>query len=309
MRKLIAAAAVLAVTSTHAAEELKFGDLNYFLKQGQFNVQVDASSGFSKQTDTVTYEKRGYTFDTQFAYAISNNLNAFVGLSYAWDMEVENKTTPTNADFNQDGLANPALGLNYRLMNQANGEFNFDLGAVAKINVQDAESGSSVGQNSKDGNNALGRSSLELNARVGKKWNEANEWQLAGGLVYFQDGDSKIMSTTGNVKVDEDSSMDVFVRASYQYRPVNEFMVLVSGQATRVGEVETKAASVKTKADSHIDFDLRFTAKYLICENFIAKLNYGQARNSNYDSKTAGVKTEIDKRRESFFGLGVDFLF
>ena len=310
MRKLIAAAAVLAVTSAHAAEELKFGDLNYFLKQGQFNVLVDANSGFSKETGNTTYEKRGYTFDTQLAYAINDRLNAFVGLSYAWDMEVEDKTKDnTNADFSQDGLANPAIGLNYRLFDQGSSAYNFDLGAVARIAIEDAEVGSSIGQNSKDGNNASSRNALELNARMGRKWNEANEWQLAGGLVYFQDGEYTAKETTGDVKVDEDSSMDLFLRASYQYRPVNEFMVLVSAQATRVGEVDSKASGVKTTEDSHIDLDFRFTAKYLICENFIGKFNYGQARNSNYDSKTAGVKTEIDKRRESFYGLGVDFLF
>jgi len=310
MRKLIAAAAVLAVTSAHAAEELKFGDLNYFLKQGQFNVVVDANSGFSKETADVTYEKRGYTFDTQFAYAINDKLNAFVGLSYAFDMQVEDKTKDSpNADVDQDGLANPAIGLNYRLLDQGSSDFNFDLGAVARIKIQDAEVGSSVGQNVKDGNNATGRNALELNARLGKKWNEANEWQLAAGLVYFQDGETEYKSTAGNSKIDEDSSMDVFLRASYQYRPVNEFMLLVSAQATRVGEVDSKEASVKSTADSHIDLDFRFTAKYLICENFIGKFNYGQSRNSDFDSKTAGVKTKIDKRRDSFFGIGVDFLF
>jgi hypothetical protein len=311
MRKLIAAAAVLAVTSAHAAEELKFGDLNYFLKQGQFNVLVDANSGFSKFTDTSTYEKRGYTFDTQFAYAINDKLNAFVGLSYAFDMQLEDKTTTTNADVDQDGLANPAIGLNYRLLNQNSSEYNFDLGAIARIKIQDAETGSSTGQDVKDGNNATGRNSLEVNARIGKKWNEANEWQLAAGLQYNLKGESFDKSPAGDVKNKMDDSLDAFVRASYQYRPVNEFMILVSAQLTRLGQIDgkNKSNNAVTKVEDYVDKKFGFTAKYLVTDDFIFKFNYSQSNLDEIAVYEGGNKSVIDKRRASHFGVGVDFLF
>lgn len=311
MRKMIAMAAVLATTSAFAAEELKFGDINYFLKQGQFNASADLNQTYEKyKFQSTTLETRGLVLSTQFAYALNDQLNAFVGLDYAWDRQTEDKTTETNADFNSDGLANPAIGVNYRLMNQNDARYNLDLGAVARINIEDAESGDSAGADSNDGNFADSRNSLELNARVGRKWNIANEWQLAAGAVYFTEGDSTVKQVGGDVDLEDESSFDLYVRASYQYRPVNEFMILLSAQATQVGETDSKIdGGGKIESDSHLDLSFRFAAKYLITENFIAKFNYGMSRNSDYDVKVAGANEEFKNRRENFFGLGVDFLF
>lgn len=311
MRKLIAAAAVLAVTSVHA-EELKFGDINYFLKQGQFNVAADISSTYYKQSfeGGSTYETRGYLLETKYGFGISDKFNVYLGLDYAFDREVEDKTTAANADFTQDGLANPSLAANYRLMNQNEGRYNFDFGAVARVNLQDAEVGSSAGQDSSDGNFSDPRSSLELNARMGRKWNEANEWQLGVGGIYHTDGDYEVKGP-GASDHDVDSSFDLFVRAAYQYRPVNEFMMAVIGEATRVGEVESeeKSTDVKTTDDAHIDMKLQFRAKYLITDNMIANFHYSWSRLSEFDSEVGNTDVEIKRRRENFFGVGVDFLF
>jgi outer membrane protein W len=307
MRKMIAAAAVLAVTSAHAAEELKFGDVNYFFKAGQINVAADINSSYSKQTLLgVTTEDRGYILKTAYTYAFTDRFNAFIGLDYAFNLETENKTTPAALDSHNSGLANPSIGANFRLLNQNTSPFNLDFGAIAKFGVEDAEKG----YNGKDGNYASGRDSLEINARIGNKWDEANEWQLAVGGVYYNDGESEVSTTTGTSDVDEDSSYDVYARATYQYRPVNEFMMLISAQVNQVGEAESKIKDGDSyEHDSHIDVDLRFTAKYLITDNFIAKFNYGMSRNSEYDINISGQDQELKKRRENFFGLGVDFLF
>lgn len=311
MRKLIAVAAVLAVTSVHA-EELKFGDLNYFLKQGQFNVAADISSTYYKQAfeGGSTYETRGYLLETKYGFGINDQLNVYLGLDYAYDREVEDKTTAANADFTQDGLANPSIAANYRVMNQNDARYNFDLGAVAKVNLMDAETGYSAGQDSEDGTFANGRSSLELNARMGRKWNEANEWQFGGGVVYNKDGESTQLTPAGDNDSDIESSLDIFVRAAYQYRPVNEFMMALIGEATRVGEVESEDdANVETTDDAHIDMKLQFRAKYLITDNFIANFHYSWSRLSEFDQEVGNTTTEIKRRRENFFGVGVDFLF
>lgn len=315
MRK-IALAMVLAATSVQAAEELKFGDLNYFLKTGEQNVSADISSTFSKQSvaDIDSEEEtRGFLLETRYGYGINDQLNVYLGLDYAYDREVEDKTrnnTPPadpkyDSNFNQDGLANPLLAANYRFMNQNTNMYNVDFGAVARINIEDAETGDAAGGESNDGNFADPRSSLELNARMGRKWNEANEWQLAAGLVYFNSGDYTVNDVNGDVDNEIESSTDLFLRASYQYRPVNEFMMLVSLQGTRVGEIDDEFNGEEVTLDSHIDFDFRFTAKYLITDNFIAKFNYGQGFYADYDVEDA----EVDERRENFYGLGVEFLF
>lgn len=304
MRKMIVAAAVLAVTSAHAAEELKFGDLNYFFKGGQVNASVDFSSTYEKQKVVSTMEEtRGYVIDTQLTYGVSDQLNVFLGLDYAYDLETEIGGQP---DINSDGLANPELGAIYRLMNQSSTSYNVDIGAVARINLMDAEEGTATDE---DGNYADGRSALEVLARIGRKWNEANEWQLAGGVVYHNDGESTELSSPENDS-EIDSSMDLYLRASYQYRPVNEIMFLVSAQATQVGEVESEDdTNTKTTLDSHMDIDFRFTTKYLVTDTTIVKFNYGMSRNADFDVKAGATSDEVSNRRENFFGLGVDFLF
>jgi hypothetical protein len=309
MRKLIAVAAVLAFSSAHAAEELKFGDVNYFLKQGEKNVTADLSQTFYKQNaggdKSVT---RAYQLDTTLAYAFSDQLNAFVGLSYAYDRTTIDKTFggpagPQEDRFYSDGLANPALGVNYRLQNQNSSMYNVDLGAVACINIEDAETGSF---DSNDGNFADPNHSIELNARMGRKWNEANEWQLAVGGIYNLDGESTEKTNAGSTDVDEDASYDLFLRATYQYRPVNEFMVLLSAQATQVGERDVKPeGAAKDTIDSHTNLDFKFTAKYLINDGFIGKFNWGVSRLAELESDSG----DVDNRLQNFFGVGVDFLF
>ncbi len=310
MRKLFAAAAVLALSSSYGAEELKFGDVNYFLKQGQFNLSADASQTFYKETPKTgsELETRGYLFETRYGFGISDRLNVYLGLDYAWDREVENITTPTNAAFAQDGLAAPTLAANYRLLNQNDDLYNLDLGAVARINIEDAETGYAVGQDSADGNYSAGRNALELNARMGSKWNEANEWQLAAGVVYNQDGDRTQKASGGDEDFEIDDSFDAYLRATYQYRPVNEFMILLSAQASRLGEVTQESDANEIVDPAHVDLDFVFRAKYLITESLVASFRYDMARNARYDREFNGTGVAL-KRRQDFFGLGVDFLF
>ncbi len=310
MRKLFAAAAFMAVSSIYAAEELKFGDVNYFLKQGQFNLAQELSQTFYKETPKTgsELETRGVLSETRFGFGITDQLNVYLGVDYAYDREVENLTTTTNAAFSQDGFAAPTLAANYRFMNQNTDRYNVDFGAVARINLQDAETGYSVGQDSADGNFSNGRSALELNARMGRKWNEANEWQLAAGAIYHQDGERVQKASASDENFDIDSSLDAYLRATYQYRPVNEFMILLSAQASRLGEVDQKSDTNRIVDPSHVDLDFVFRAKYLITDTFIGSFRYDMARNARYDRETNGTGVAL-KRRQDFFGLGVDFLF
>jgi hypothetical protein len=311
MKKMIAMIAIIGTPSIYA-QQIKFGDINYFLKEGQFNVMADASTTYYKETtqNADTLETRGSLLETQFGYGINDQLNLYIGLDYAFNNIVENKKTTANSDFSQNGLANPMISGNYRLMNQKDSLLNLDFGAVAKVNVQDAESGESLGNSSENGNYANGRSSMELNARIGRKWDEANEWQLAGGLIYNHDGEKTNLSTDGNHEnVDVDSSTDFFVKASYQYSPIDEFLLSLSAKATRLSEIDSKSATFSSTDKSHYDMDFVFRAKYLITDTFIANFHYGMSRNENYDRDFNGSDIEIKKRRENYFGVGIDLLF
>jgi hypothetical protein len=313
MRNLIAVSALLAVSSVQASQTLKFGDVNYFLKEGQFNVAADVSSTYykemTKQNDTL--ESRGYLLETRYGYGITNELNAFIGLNYAYDLEVENKTTTANTDYSQAGLANPIFGVNYRWLNQRDSRYNVDFGAIARINIEESETGNSSGQQSVDGNYANPRSSLEVNARMGRKWNEANEWQFAAGLVYNAAGEATLLRANGSpdIDLDLDPSTDFFARATYQYRPVNEFMMSLSAQATSVGELKADGTTLDIDDESYVDWDFVYRAKYLINDNFIANFHYGMSRNGVYDRTFNGTTDREIKRRENYFGLGVEFLF
>lgn len=312
MKKLLAVAAVLAVTSVNA-EELKFGDLNYFLKQGQLNVAVD----WDRKTEESEisgdkFEVDGNFIHTKFAYGFSDRLNAFVNLEYLFNVDVETydpTATPQRTSFRNDGLQNPSFGANFRVMNQDDMGFNFDVGAVATVKLMDREVGS-FAPNKEEGNhiNPLysnesdPRNTLEVNARLGKKWNEANEFYLLAGGIYHMDGEYKDLGSDDDV--DMDSSLDFKLGAFYQYRPVYEFMMTLGLVGTRYGEIDFDNGA-KSTADSHTDFVFTFNAKYLITEDFIAKFNFSQDRRSDYDIDN----TEVENRVARSFGFGVDFLF
>lgn len=308
MKKFLAVAAVLAVTSVHA-EELKFGDLNYFLKQGQFNAGIDmiVNNEYLRTGGSTKVEVDNYLYNSHFGYALTDKLNLTLGLNYLFSGETEvNK----GASADDAGLQNPQLGANFRVMNQSDTGFNLDVGAVATIKIMDRE----VGTVDKEGNNtsplyssyADPRNTLDLNARLGKKWNEANEFYLTGGIAYHMDGDYKQLQ--GNT-VDMDASMDLKLGASYQYRPVHEFMLTAGVSAIRYGEMDGQNGSDDFTVTDHIDYQFLFNAKYLITENFIAKFIFTQDRRNDFDYKADSGKSEIDKRTAHQFGAGVDFLF
>jgi hypothetical protein len=309
MKKFLAVAAILVVSSAHA-EELKFGDLNYFLKQGQLNAGVDVivNNENSRTAKTVDVEVNNYLFNTRFGYALTDTLNLTLGLDYLAKGETE---ADAGASADDSGLQNPKLGANYRVLNQNDFGYNFDVGAVAAIKIVDRESGSvdDEGNNTNPlySNYAEPRSSLDLNARFGKKWNEANEFYLIGGVVYHMDGEYDDLSS--DETVDMDSSMDLKLGAFYQYRPVHEFMLTVGALATRVGEVDGNDGSEDFTVTDRMDTQFSFNAKYLITENFIAKFLFTVDRRDDFDYEQNSGDVEVDKRLAEQYGVGVDFLF
>ncbi len=305
MKKVIVVALALLASSAQATSGLDFGDINYFLKSGQFNLTSDMAVVNKEVQDEASgsnFETNGYVFTNTLGFGIADNLNAFVGLDFAYKYETE---LPGSSDSQNSGLSNPYLGVNYRLVNQSDSAVNVDFGAVARVRVMDAEYGS-VG---KDGNFNDGHHSLELNTRIGRKWNEANEWQVAAGAIYNMDGTYKAKGGLSD-DVDTDARTDFFLRSSYQYRPVQEFMMNVFAQAMFVGQQESESDSnVKIKDDGYMDLNFGFTAKYLITESLIFKFNYRLNHLAEFDRKVAGVKTEQKNRFANSYGFGLDYLF
>lgn len=305
MKKAIALAAVLIASSAQATSGLDFGDLNYFLKAGQFNLTSNFNVVTAENTDEGSGEKsetNGFVLDNRFGYGVADNINAFVGLDYAPKLETE---LPGSPDSQNGGLSNPYFGANYRLMNQKDGAINLDFGAVARVRFMDAE----IGTDGEDGTFNRGNHSLELNSSIGRKWNEANEWRLTASVIQQLDGEVEVKTASGDADVDTSSSTDFSLLAAYQYRPVQEFMMTVSAQALRVGETEVKSSGIKGTDEAHLDFNFGFSAKYLITESFIARFNYGQSRLAEYDTETAGVDSEQKDRHALFYGFGIDWLF
>jgi hypothetical protein len=307
MKKVIAVAAALMASSVQASSGLDFGDLNYFLKSGQFNLTSNVSVVSSEVEDkgsSTRSDNRGYVLDNRFTYGVADNLNAFVGIDYAYD----NKTELTGSSrSSNDGLSNPALGASYRLLNQNDSALNLDFGAVARFRLMDSE----TGIRGEDGNFNRGNHSVELNTSIGRKWNEANEWRLTASVTQQLEGETELKSNAGDTDIESDASTDFSLTAAYQYRPVQEFMMAVALQALRVGEVDTenKSTNAESTADAHLDFNFTFSAKYLINENFIAKFNYGSSRLAEYDIETSGTDSEQADRFAHFYGLGIDWLF
>lgn len=283
MRKFIPALMILAATSAQAVE-VKFGDLNYNMSKGEQNFQFDFINQYEKQIDTTM---RAYVMDAQYRYAITNDLDAFVAVDYVWNADFDGGRNETISSFQ-----NPTLGASYRVFDQKDFDYNFDVEVLTKQSLFDA----------KDSNMYEGRSTYEVHGAFGRKWNEANEWQVGLGVVYHADGEAKSNGT----KYDQDSSTDLVLRAAYQYRPVNEFMMTLSAEAVQTGEFEYANA----KQDAHIDYNFGFAAKYLVDTNLIAKLQITQACLSDFDVDVSGVgSTKVNRRRSNNFGVGIDYLF
>ncbi len=312
MKTTILATALLAAASANATEEVKFGDLNFFVPASKFSLltNVEFRSEEAKVAG-VTEEQEGYQANALVTYGLSDNFNLFAGLSYLHDFETQSETSPANAHYDEDGFTSPLFGGIYRLASQNDSSFNFDLGAIGRFQVQDAERGSATGADSSDGNASSNGHSAEVFARVGKKWNEANEWQLTAGVTQNLEGEYEVKSAAGDTEFETDASTDFFARAAYQYRPVNEFMLSLAFQATQFGETteESKTTGAEVDYNDHLDFDVDFVAKYLVTDTAIVRFNLGHGINRGFKGENAGVDFEIKQRKESRIGLGAELLF
>ena len=294
MKRFLAVSAILAATSAQAVE-LKFGDLNYFFKQNQANIGVDVStSTYQYRTGGAKIEKEGYVAQTHVNVGFTDDLYLSLDVDYDWKM----KTKGAGRSFHEDGFTSPRLGVNYRLLKQDNTGFNLDFGGFYRLaSLKEATRGA----NGRDGNASNARDAAEANVRLGKKWNEANEFYVLAGLIHNLEGEYDVK---GGAKVDQDSSTDYYVGAFYQYRPVNEFMLRIGGTATKIAEIKNDNGT-KFKTTDHLDMRFTFNAKYLLTESMIANFNYAQSNLQDY--KEDGVK--VNRRHGHQFGVGVDFLF
>jgi hypothetical protein len=311
MKKFFAMLVLLTMGQVKA-EELKFGDLNYFFQQGQFNLRSNLNLVVEEsQDDGSTVEVEGYFLNNRLTYGLTDRVNLFVGVNYLY--EVDTRPEGENAIKTQ-GLQNPNLGIDLRVLEQNESGFNFDVGSVVHVNLMDQEVGSNAPKEEGNLINPLlsnysdPRSAIELNARLGKKWNEANEFYVLTAAKYNLKGEYDLLGETTST-VELDSSIDYRIGAFYQYRPVNEFMMTLGLEASHFGRVEGDVEGDDLEKDAHLDLQFSFVAKYLITENFIARLNFAQDRRSDFDYEIGGTSFEMKKRRSRSFGLGIDWLF
>ena len=311
MKKILAVGAVtLAVTSAHA-NNVKFGDLNYFLKQGQINIKSDLDlSREETRQDGVRTEVEGYVSRNRFAFVLMDNIPGFVGFNYLYEMDTQTTGVATSEN---NGLQNPILGVDLRVLNQTTSGLNLDVGAVVDYNLMDSEVAAPNKDNGNQPSASLSecgdpRSPIGVNARIGNKWNEANEWYALAAAMYHLSGEQRKMDDDSDLELD--ASLDLKLGAFYQYRPVNEFMMTLGLTATRFGATEGESGGVDLETESFIDYHFTFNAKYLITESFIAKFNYSQDRRGEYDLERKGQgDSEITRRRGNSFGVGIDWLF
>lgn len=293
MKKMISALLVLSAVSA-SAKELKFGDLNYKVNQGEQNLNLNFST-FDSMFDVNSgrNKERSYLIEAQYKYGLTKKLDAFVKLNYFMEDQIKGG----GESYTLNSFANPGLGVVYRVLEQDLFDYNFDVEVLTKQKIGTAKEGSSTA------NKFEGRSTYEAYGHFGRKWNEANEWKATLGMIYHADGEAKDASTG---KYDQESSTDVLLKIAYQYRPVNEFMMVVSAETLQVGEYEYAG---NVKEDAHTDFTFGFMAKYLLQENMTLNLTIKQSRLNNYDGDAGGTDFDIKKRRFMTFGLGADFLF
>jgi hypothetical protein len=307
MKNLFAAAAFLAV-GTVGAQELKYGDLNYFYKKGQLDAGVVIDLINDKQvadlgTNKFKVYSFGYIGSAKATYGLMDKLNVFAQTEYAYEFNSDNGAG--GRSFNSDGVRNVGVGADYRIYNQNDHLFNLDVGAVVRVATEDAIRGTNIGA-FKDGNFAEVSDSVELRLKAGRKWDLANEVFLLAGVIYNGEG-SAIQRGATDASIDYDSSIDYKLSANYQWRPVNEFMTGFGVGATYFGDRETNSANILFKGtqESHLDLNFNFAAKYLVTDHMIVSLNIMNARLADYDN--AGIS--MVQRHSFVYGFGVNYLF
>jgi hypothetical protein len=308
MKSIFGVAALLTLSSVHA-QDLSFGDLNYFFKHRELNLraQVDYQREVDSQDsqDTLTEGFR----PNLMTYGLHEKVNVFAKLGYDLSTSVRDITVVKVQDapsYSKDGLRNPELGADYRLHNQSEMGYNVDLGLLASLKFQDSEDGDDT--SGVDGNAVDPRSSLAFNAKIGRKWNEANEWRAYVGVRLNGSGEQDLPS--GN-KLSLDSSMDFLLGGYYQYRPIPEFMMTVGLEGTRFGETDGDVQAIGLTQEAYIDLNGRFVAKYLVLENMIVRFDFSQGvHRSEFEiTNSLGTASNVSGRRLMTFGLGVDYLF
>jgi hypothetical protein len=314
MKRLLGMALMLAVSSVQA-QELSFGDLNYFFKRGELNLL--AKSDYVRETRTGSDDERtqtmGFRNTARATYGYQDNLNFFVELGFDLNMNTRTITDPEvnalNAPrYSQDGLRNPVLGADYRLHNQGEHGMNVDLGALLRVRLQQAELGSAT-PSRLDGNAAEPRTALEANLRIGRKWNEANEWRVHAGMRLNLSGEQTRLQD--DTRMSQDAAFDLMLAGYYQYRPVHEFMMTMGLEGTRFGETDGDFGTpVAYTREAQINLDGRFMAKYLVLENLIVRFDYSQGiHRPAYEFDVATGDFSVRKRRYHTYGLGLDYLF
>lgn len=311
MKNLFAAAALMAV-GTVGAQELKYGDLNYFFKKGQLDAGVALNMDHGKQVAELGAQKfklysMGYIANVKATYGVFDKLNVFAQTQYAYELNTDDGAD--GRSFNSDGIRNVGVGADYRFFNQNDHLFNFDLGAVVKFPIEDAVRGVNIGA-VKDGNFADPSNTIELNAKAGRKWDLANEVFFLASVVYNLDSvnDYKQKTGGGDSSVDFDSSIDYKLTANYQWRPVNTFMVGFGAGATLVGEKKAISSNINFDGtqESHVDLNFNFLAKYLVTDHMILTFNLYNSRLADYEVSS---QVESTKRTSYGYGLGVNYLF
>lgn len=299
--KKIAFVAIVLASSTAFAQNL--GDLNFFQKQGSFYYQGSvASSTYTtvQKSNNTKYEQEGMILKNQLSYGVANNLNVFAEINYKFE---NNLRINNSADHQDNGLTNPGVGANYRLMT---GPVFVDIFGKLNGRLTDAEKGSGR----KDGNGADAADfSGQIGAAVGKKISEFHEVRFTASAKHSTDGEYT-NRTSPEAKVKTDSKTDFFFTANYQYRPVETFMFDFGYVASLYGETTEKTGGSKNKFDSRLDHLLALKAKYQITDSLLATVFINEALYlPDYDGKTGAANDEIKRRKYSDFGVAVDFLF
>lgn len=305
MKKIALVAFALICSSSVFAQA--YGDLNFFQNQGSVYYQGSFSSDsytYTEKSSNTEYELEGLSFNNQISYGVLKNLNIFLEANYKLSNTLRVNGSESHEE---DGLTNPGVGANYRLLS---GSTVVDLFGKFNIRLQDAERG----DNRKDGN---AYQAEEMRGTVGVALGGIGfgpgEYRLALGVRHNTDGEyTELVNGGASQDVETDSKTDFFFNANYQFRPVKTFMIDLGYKLDRFAEAteKNKSTGSKTVADAHYFHRIGFKAKYQISDMIIASVfTENGLRTPDYDEKTNGVKSEIKRQKIFSFGAGLDLLF
>jgi hypothetical protein len=240
-RSLAVVSFAMMTTSALASSTAGIYDLQYLPNAGTVYGESEYSvNELSTMTDGDKSKVNSNEFTQSLGYSVTDRLLLTASMGYLLDQTTSEERVEQGS---KDGLSDPTISARVRLMDQADGGWNFDVLPSWTIETGDAESGSG----NKDGNNYGGGHVFGLGLNLGKK-EKTHQYVLFLDSALAGKSESEDVETKEKTTTESTSFLTLGARGLWN---ISE-SAYVSGflSATRFSESESKSDGEKTTSNA-----------------------------------------------------------